>query len=149
MNNLGIITKENDGYKVVFHRTLNHAIEKVWNAITNPQELKYWFTDVEMDFKPGGKIVIRFRDEARTESHGEIVSIEPPHKFAWTWEGELAVWELKEISSDQTELILTYSKLGADYAVSAPAGFHWMLDTLEGRLAGSDVIYPFGTMEND
>src|SRR5690606_8291397 len=23
------------------------------------------------------------------------------------------------------------------------------LDTLEGRLAGSDVIYPFGTMEND
>src|SRR5690606_28086515 len=54
-----------------------------------------------------------------------------------------------EISSDQTELILTYSKLGADYAVSAPAGCHWMLDTLEGRLAGSDVIYPFGTMEND
>lgn len=145
----GKVSKESDGYKVVFKRIFNHPIEKVWDAITNPEQLKYWFTDVEFDFKPGGQIIIKFRDEAKTVSRGKIVSIDAPNKFVWTWEDELAVWELEKLSANQTQLIFSYSKLPKDYAVNAPAGFHSLLDRLEERLNGSDVIYPFGTEEND
>lgn len=148
-NQRGVITNETDGYKVSFKRTLNHPIENVWKAITDPQELKYWFTDVEMDFKPGGKMVIRFRDEAKTVSNGEVVKIDPPHRFEWTWEGELAVWELKKISNNKTELTFTYSKMPQEYAINAPAGFHTILDRLEDRLNGSQKTYPFGTESNE
>lgn len=144
----GTVTKEPDGYKVVFERVLNHPVEKVWEAITDPKQMKYWFTDIEIDFKPGGQIIFKFRDDAKSLSYGKVVSIEPPHKFVWTWEEELAVWELKEISKKQTQLTFTYSKLPKDYAVNAPAGFHSLLDRLKERLDGSNTIYPFGTEGN-
>lgn len=148
-NNLGKVTKEADGFQVRFERVLNHDVHTVWNAITNPDKLKYWFTDIEMDFKPGGKVTIRFRDEEKTATYGEIVSIEQPSKFAFTWEGELAVWELFTYQETKCKLILTYSKLTEEYAVNAPAGFHSLLDRLEEMLAGSTTIYPFGAEEVD
>lgn len=141
---LGKILKEKDGFKVVFERVFSHPIEKVWNAITNPEELKFWFTDIEMDFRPGGIITFQFRDKGKTKSYGEIVAIEPPNRFVWTWEGELAVWELTAVDERTTRLIFAYSKLTADYAVNAPAGFHDLLDLLEERLDGSERILPFG-----
>jgi len=143
-NPLGKITKEKDGYKVVFERVFSHPIEKVWHAITSPEELKFWFTDIELDFRPGGTITFQFRDKDKTKSFGEIIAIEPPNRFVWTWEGELAVWELTALDEYSTRLIFTYSKLTADYAVKAPAGFHGLLDLLEERLDGSETIYPFG-----
>lgn len=146
---LGQITKESDGYKVVFNRTFDHPIEKVWDAITDPEQLKYWFTDIEMDFRSGGKITIRFRDQENTSSYGTIEVIDPPHKFVWTWEGELAIWELKKEHNNITHLTFSYSKLPPDFAINAPAGFHALLDRLENRLDGSETTYPFGTEEKD
>ncbi len=145
---LGKISKENDGYKVVFERVLPHSIEKVWNAITHPEELKFWFTDITMDFRPGGTITFRFRDEDQSESYGEVVAIEPPRRFVWTWEGELAVWELTAVNGHTTKLVFAYSKLAADYAIKAPAGFHDLLDLLAERLDGSEEVYPFGAEDS-
>ncbi len=147
-NPLGKISKEKDGYKVVFERVVSHPIGKVWNAITSPDELKFWFTDIEMDFRPGGTITLRFRDKGKTKSHGEIVAIEPPNRFVWTWEDELAVWELTALDEHTTRLVFTYSKLAADYGVNAPAGFHELLDLLEERLGGSEKILPFGAEDS-
>ncbi|MFB2118790.1 SRPBCC domain-containing protein [Parapedobacter sp. 2B3] len=147
-NPLGKITTEDDGYKVVFERVLPHSIEKVWNAITSPEELKFWFTDIEMDFRPGGTITFQFRDKDKTKSYGEVVAIEPPNRFAWTWEHELAVWELTALDEQTTRLVFTYSKLTDDYAINAPAGFHDMLDLLVERLAGSENISPFGAEDD-
>lgn len=145
----GVVTSESEGYKVAFKRMLNHPIETVWKAITDPQELRYWFTDVEMDSRPGGKMSIRFRDEAKTVTSGQVVTIDPPHRFEWTWEDELAVFELKPIGDNRTELRFTYSKMAKDYAVNAPAGFHTLLDRLEERLNGGNTIYPFGAEKSD
>lgn len=144
MNALGKVSKEKDGYQVVFERVFNHPIEKVWSAITDTEELKFWFTDIEMDFRPGGKITFQFRDSDKTKTYGEVVSIDPPYRFVWTWEGELAVWELTTIADNMTKLLFTYSKVTADYAVSVPAGFHDLLDLLAARLDGSTAICPFG-----
>lgn len=146
---LGKISKQQDGFQVRFERELNHPIRKVWEAITDPGQLRYWFTDIEMDFRPGGKITFQFRDEAKSKSYGEIISIDPPGKFVWTWEGELAVWELTELSKDKTQLVFTYSKLSGDYAIKAPAGFHLLLDRLQEVLEGSTHMYKFGAEEGD
>lgn len=145
---LGKITKEADGFKLNFQRELNHEIQTVWKAITDPEKLKIWFTDVEMEFKPGGKLTIWFRDEAKSATYGEIVSIDPPNKFVFTWEGDLATWELFPLGKQKCKLVLNYSKLSDEYAASAPAGFHTLLNRLEDMLNGSTISYPFGTEEN-
>ncbi|HLF35608.1 MAG TPA: SRPBCC domain-containing protein [Cyclobacteriaceae bacterium] len=145
----GKITKQPDGYTVHFERILPHAIEEVWDAITNPEKLKFWFTDIEMELKPGATITFHFRDENKTVSHGKVVSVDRPNKFVFTWETELGVWELFNEGKNKCRLVLTYSRLADEYAVSAPAGFHILLDRLEGVLKGTRVIYPFGTEEYD
>jgi len=147
-NEKGKVTREADGFKVRFERILNHDIQSVWDAITNPEKLKIWFTDFEMEFKVGGKMTIYFRDEAKTATHGQVVRIDPPHVFEFTWEGEHGLWELSEAGKNKCKLVLTYSKMSDQYAVGAPAGFHLLLERLEKMLQGSKETYPFGTEEN-
>ncbi|WP_077346411.1 SRPBCC family protein [Algoriphagus sp. A40] len=149
MKNLGKISKENDGFKVVFERILNHPIERVWDAISNPEQLKYWFTDIDFEAIPGSRITFKFRDKDHTESYGEVVSMDPPHRFVWTWEGELGVWELVSKDEFSTKLTFSYSKISGDYAVNVSTGFHDLLDLLVLRLDGSDAIYPFGAEESE
>lgn len=146
---LGKVTKQADGYFVKFERILPHPIGTVWEALTNPDLLRIWFTDIEMDFRPGGKMTIRFRDEARTATYGEVIKIEPPHLFVFSWEHELAEWQLSEEPGNKCKLKLIYSRLDKDYAARAPAGFHTLLDRLQAMLNGRTESYPFGTEEND
>lgn len=143
----GKITQRSDGYMVEFERSLQHPIEKVWDALTNPSVLKVWFTEVEMDFREGGKMVIHFADGS--SSNGEIVTIQPPTLFEFTWEGELAQWKLSASSKTSCVLKLTYSKLAKDYAIKAPAGFHIILDQLESVLNGRTQPFLLGATTED
>lgn len=146
---LGKVTKENDGYKVVLVRTFNHSAEKVWDAITNPDKLRIWFTQFKIDFREGGKMSIYFDDAAKTVSTAEIIRIDPPRRFIYSWEGELADWEITPTGSNECRLTLTYSKLAKEYAGSAPAGFHSLLDQLATVLDGRTEPYSFGADENN
>jgi uncharacterized protein YndB with AHSA1/START domain len=149
MKKLGNVTKEENGYTVRLERTLPYPITTVWSALTEAKKLAQWFTDVEMDFVVGGKMSIRFRDEAKTESFANILRIEPPRVFEYSWEGELATWELFPEGNHRCKLVLTYSKLPDTYAISAPAGWHVLLDQLEEVLGGAPGPYPFGGPENE
>lgn len=146
---LGKFTKHADGYKVRLEREFNHPIARVWNALTDTKVLKIWFTDIEMDFKVGGKMTIWFQDAARTATHGEIIEIDPPKRFVFTWESELAEWDLFAIDKHACRLVLTYSKISGEYAASVPGGFHVLLDQLATVLDGRTQAFPFGGEEKN
>ena len=146
---LGEIRKKVDGLEVKFDRIYNFSREDVWDAITNPEKLAIWFTDVEMDFVEGGKIMIRFRDADKTESFGQIIRIKKPELFEFSWEDELATWEIIEEGKSKCKVILTYSKLAENYAYSIPAGWHVLLDQLAEVLKGRVESYPFGGEETE
>lgn len=148
-NNLGSLRKEKEGFKIVFERHFQHSIETVWDAITNPEKLKIWFTDVELELKADSPMNIIFRDEAKSVSKGYVIEVSAPHKFVWSWETELAVWELSETGAESCKLIFTYSRMEDKYAVGAAGGFHAILDRLCDFLQGSKKTYPFGTEEFD
>ncbi|MEQ9102756.1 MAG: SRPBCC family protein [Imperialibacter sp.] len=139
MLNPGKLTNESDGYKVVFERELPFSSEAVWEAITNPDKLATWFMVTEMEFKPGGKMIIRFPEPDNSESFGKITRIVPNKQFEYYWEEELVIWELQEQGSDRCLLTLTHSKVDGQWAKSVPAGWHFMLDTLEEILAGNKL----------
>lgn len=149
MDKPGKIMKKKDGFEVTFERTLDHNIKVVWEAVTDPAKLAEWFTDIEMDFVPGGKMIIRFRDENKTASIGQVVRIEKPHVFEFTWEDELASFELFSVNNSTCKLLFTYSKLAENYAISVPAGWHVLLDQLEELLNGEKGYYPFGGEERE
>lgn len=146
---LATITKKIDGFEVRFERVYNFTREKVWDAITNPDKLAIWFTDIEMEFVVGGKMTIRFRDADRTESFGKILRVKAPELFEFSWEDELATWELFEVGKSKCRLVLTYSKLAEKYAFSVPAGWHVLLDQLDTVLNGRTESYPFGGEETE
>jgi len=148
-NKSGKITRQEDGFKVVFERTLDHNIQKVWDAITNPEKLKFWFTDIVMDFRKGGKLTIFNRDEDGSSTNGKILKIEQPTRFEYMWEDDLAVWELFPLAENKCKLTLTYGKVHQDIAANTTSGWHVLLDRLEMALGGSRKKYPFGTEEND
>lgn len=148
-NKPGEITKEKDGFKVKFQRILPFSREIVWNALTDTEKLKIWFTDIEMDFVEGGDMRIYFRDEDKTASYGKILKIEKPRFFQFTWEDELATWELFDEPVNKCRLVFTYSKLADNYAISVPAGWHSLLNQLETVLNGRNEAYPFGGEETE
>lgn len=143
--NFGAVTKEADGYKVSFERKLQHPANAVWEAITDPEKLSIWFTDIDMDPVEGGKMTIRFRDEQKTESFGKITKMIPNKLFEFLWEDELAVWEIFPESDSSCRLVFTYSKVPEQYAMHVPVGWHVLLDQLETVLDGHTEPYAFGT----
>jgi uncharacterized protein YndB with AHSA1/START domain len=85
MKDLGKISKNNDGFQVRFERIFKHDLETVWSAITDPKKLALWFTDIEMDFKEGGQIMIQLSDPEKTKSYGKILRIIKPKVFEYMW----------------------------------------------------------------
>lgn len=141
----GRIVRQADGYQVRFERLLRHDIHKVWAAISDPAQMRIWFTDITFKPEPGAKITFKFRDEEQSESFGEVVRIDPPHAFEFLWEGEHGLWELEEAGEGQTLLRLTYSRFTVEFISGAPSGFHILLDRLALVLDGRSEPWDFAS----
>jgi uncharacterized protein YndB with AHSA1/START domain len=59
--------------------------ERVWAALTDPEELARWFGDsAEVDLRPGG--AARFGWEGYGDSfHAVVETVDPPNRFAYRW----------------------------------------------------------------
>ncbi len=58
---------------------------EVWEALTDPERLEDWFAnDVELDLRPGGKLVFRW---ANGESRRAVVTeLEDERRLAFAWD---------------------------------------------------------------
>jgi uncharacterized protein YndB with AHSA1/START domain len=71
-----------------FERRLNHSVERVWRAVSEPQELARWFVaeapwtpEAGEEFEAGG-------------DRGRVIAVEPPRLLAWIWGVESYSFEL-------------------------------------------------------
>jgi uncharacterized protein YndB with AHSA1/START domain len=134
-----------DGRDVVrFERHLEHPIEKVWRALTEPDELIAWLGEAELDLVEGGQIVLRWQNTDgqgnRAILHGTITELDPPHVIEYDSDihGVLR-WELRKAGDG---CVLTFSSrlsLPEDYRTKVLAGWHLHLDFLEEALSGGAV----------
>lgn len=153
MDNLGKIIKDDFGYGIVLERVYNHDIAKVWNALTDPAKMTHWFTDVEWDFRPGGKITFIFQDGERTKSYGKITAIQPLRLLEFIWHNddghpdELARWELFEEGENSTRFIFTYSRIRESLALDVSTGWHVVLNDFGDFLNGTNNFLSFGVGE--
>ncbi len=60
------------------------APERMYHAFTTKEDLERWFvTRAEVDARPGGVFTLWWNDNTVP---GEFVSLDPPHRFTFTWD---------------------------------------------------------------
>jgi uncharacterized protein YndB with AHSA1/START domain len=145
-------TIERDGQQVRFRyeRHLQHPLDRVWTAITDPAQIERWTgTRPELDLRPGGEYVTHHGDGMRVVDH--VLRVEPPTLFEHTFWAEVnpgarVSWQLRT-DEPGCLLVLTHTMSEDDIRTAAAsvavgdhpavimsrnaAGWHRLLDRVE------------------
>ncbi len=136
-----------DANTVRFERLLPGPIERVWAYLTEPQFLRTWLAESNMELRVGGVVELRFdtdevpdRAKAGAIDQGIITRYEPPHALAYTWQkapnGPITsqvTFELEMVGA-KVRLVLTHSRLLPTSLASFGSGWHTHLAVLQARL---------------
>jgi uncharacterized protein YndB with AHSA1/START domain len=93
-----------------FERRLAHGQDRVWRAITDPDELKEWFpAAVIYEPRVGAPMHFDFGGAAGQDVWpGEVTDWDPPRAFAFRWGEDELRFELSA-AGDDTLLVFTHS----------------------------------------
>ncbi len=95
-------------------RVLPHAQERIWDAVTDSEEMRHW-SELEIlgERSLGAPVTVARRDgsDARV---GSITAFARPHRFAWVAEGRATSWEITPTEGGNS-VVLT-EQLDADVA---------------------------------
>jgi uncharacterized protein YndB with AHSA1/START domain len=132
----GHITQEHDGRATIhFERVYDYRPEELWAALTEPEQLRGWLGEVDIDLRLGGRVVIRFGDTDDQVTEGTIRELDPPRllEYDWTYPGETeSVLRLElEPRGQGTLLVLDHRRVPGAAAAGYGAGWHSHLDALE------------------
>ncbi len=137
---LGDVARAADGtYTVRFERRSSHPPERVWAALTDPDEARHWFVEMTMEPGPGGRLHFDFEEQG--EANGEVLTWEPPHLLEYSWTEAGATSRVRwELTAEGGGTLLTLTHTGL---VSNPheygAGWHDFLDRLGAYLVGDEM----------
>lgn len=105
---------------LIVERTYNAPIQKVWKAITDRDQMKEWYFELE-EFKAekGFKFQFTGGDENEQYLHEcEVLFVDPPHKLSYSWAYpehnsgySVVTWELFEEGELKTRLRLSHEGL--------------------------------------
>jgi uncharacterized protein YndB with AHSA1/START domain len=118
-----------------FQRRLTHPVERVWRAITDPEDLRNWFPGVpRFTLEQGATFVV----EGEPGGTGQIREIDPPHVLEYSWNGERLRFEL---APDGDGCLLTFTHRLGDLSAGAKTAAGWELcfERLAGRLSGEPI----------
>jgi uncharacterized protein YndB with AHSA1/START domain len=143
----GMVLIEGGHAEITFKRILHHAPALVWEALTDPKELKEWLmvSSAKIDARTGGTIEM-VSGPAQYLVKGKILTWDPPKVFEHEWKvapvpempaGQNAVfrYELTPQGSS-TLLTVTYRKITEAVARGFAPGTHVLMDRLEAQLNG-------------
>src|ERR687886_288618 len=75
-------------WRLRFERRLAHPPERVWRAITEPDDLRAWFPfDIEGDRAAGAPLRFVFRDGEAEPFEGRMVDFDAPRALELEWGG--------------------------------------------------------------
>jgi uncharacterized protein YndB with AHSA1/START domain len=128
-----------DGRDILsYERRLEHSVERVWRAITKPEEIVQWLAEAELEPVEGGTVVLRWLNTPeQTVARGTVTVFEPPQVLELDTDVHgILRWELEE-DGDGCRLIFTASlPAEAEPNLKVLAGWHIHLDHLGEALDG-------------
>lgn len=131
-----------------YTRRLRHPTERVWAAVTQPDGLASWFPcRIDGELRVGGRLRFVFPEdnpEVSQTSEGEVLVLDPPRSFWFTWDAEEIRLDLDP--TDDGGCVLTFCNLMPDDytpgVARTAAGWHVCLDELEVLLDGGPAVAP-------
>ncbi len=96
-----------------YKTTINAPIEKVWDALTNPELVKQYFfgSEQQTDWKVGSPIIWSGEYEGQNYvDKGTVLEFEPNRKLAFSY---LSSWSNKE-DKPENYLMVTYEIMAAE-----------------------------------
>ncbi len=134
---------EHDGRPAVrFRRTYPHPIQRVWAAVTEPDELSRWFpSDVRMESRVGG--TVEFSGDPNIDpTTGTILAFDPPRRLAYTWGGSELHFDLEPSGEGGCTLTLINVLEARDEAARNAAGWSVCLAELDKHVSGAVAAGP-------
>ncbi|MDH6514611.1 uncharacterized protein YndB with AHSA1/START domain [Streptomyces sp. SAI-208] len=126
-----------DGRSAVrFSRTYDHPVARVWQFVTDADELAHWFPSrAEIELRPGG--TVKFSGDPHMEdSTGRVVAVDAPRHLSFAWGGDEVHFDLEALDEKRTRFTLTNVLGAADSAARNGAGWEVCLASLDARAGG-------------
>ncbi|MGI0132349.1 MAG: SRPBCC domain-containing protein [Thermoplasmata archaeon] len=148
-NEAGEIDAQGDVATLTFRRYLRHPPAVVWDAITDPAQIRHWFmTEARIEGRKGGTVDL-VTGPYRVHSTGRIVEWDPPFVYEYEWnlppsstapkgEASRVRWELSPVEQG-TLLVLTHRKLRTETAIVFSRGLRTFLNRLAAQLDGTPL----------
>jgi len=135
----GELQDSGDRSRLRFTRKLPHSREKVWRALTEPDQLAAWFpTTIEGERAPGARLRFSFPNNEAPPFEGEMITYDPPSILEFLWGEDVIRFELVP-DGDGSVLTLFDTLDDRGKAARDAAGWHAKLDELDLHLAGKEA----------
>ena len=143
------VRKDGDTWALVLVRELHHPPEKVWQAITDPAQLREWAPfDADRNLAVFGSTVklTTVGAPAAPVSETTVTRADAPNLLEYNWGGFDMRWALEALGGG-TRLTL-WTNIDRRFISMGAAGWHICLDVLDhllsgtpiGRIAGPDAM---------
>lgn len=132
--------QDGDRWTLVFVRELPHPPSKVWQALTDPKDLREWAPfDAERDLGSTGTVKLTMVGGPSEEPfESEVRRADAPRVLEYTMAEDVVRWELEPIESG-TRLTLRHTVGDPTWLPKVAAGWHICLDVAERALAGQPL----------
>ena len=141
----GVLETRDDGRQVIrFERRIGHPIERVWDALTRPEEMIAWWGRAEVELVEGGRFAVRWLnsdDEGNVAvMYATVTRIDPPRLLETDGDmhGVLR-WELEPAGEETVLRFSSTLELPEQHRTKVLAGWHFHLDALAAVLDGGAV----------
>lgn len=134
------IEKDGEKWTLVLVRELRHSPEKVWQALTDPAQLREWAPfDADKNMAAAGTTVklttVGAPSPRITETR--VTRADAPRLLEYNWGGQEIRWELEALGGG-TRLTLWHN-IDRRFISMGAAGWHICFDVLDRHLSGNPV----------
>jgi uncharacterized protein YndB with AHSA1/START domain len=134
------VRKDGDKWTLVLVRELRHSPETVWQALTDPVQLREWAPfDADASLDTAGRTVKLTTVGAPTLHVTEttVTRADASKVLEYNWGGQDIRWEL-ESSGGGTRLTLWHN-INRNFISMGAAGWHICFDVLDRHLGGTPI----------
>src|SRR5881296_2182757 len=134
------VRKDGDNWTLVLVRELRHSPEKVWQALTDPAQLREWAPyDADRSLGTVGSTVKLTTVGAPTPHVSEttVTRADAPKVLQYNWGGFDIRWKLEALGGG-TRLTL-WTNIDRRFISMGAAGWHICLDVLDHLLSGTPI----------
>lgn len=144
----GTVINTETGYQAHLQLCLEHKVEQVWAALTEPELLIRWLATADVELEAGGRVELRYSNSGSVVT-GQVTEVEPPRLLEFTWNSTTGAapasrvrWELTP-EGQGTRLTLTHSLQDCEDLAAILAGWHTHLEGLHRAIQGEQVKWPW------